>query len=115
METSMQNFFGWLLRCSWQAAIVIVLVLVVQRLCGHRLPPRWRHALWLVVVVRLQLPMSLESPASIFNALDWTQPRLAAEPGTLSQTLDVPTAVMRPAMREATSPTWTATPKCRKS
>ncbi|MBI2925344.1 MAG: hypothetical protein HYY24_06530 [Verrucomicrobia bacterium] len=105
METSMQNFFAGLLRSSGQAAILIVLVLVVQRLCRHRLPPRWRHALWLLVVVRLLLPFSLESPVSIFSALGQSWTRLRTEPATPLQASDVTTAATRPAMREGLSAT----------
>ena len=112
METSMQNFFNGLLRSSWQAAIVIVLVLVVQRLCRHRLPPRWRHALWLLVVVRLLLPVSLESPVSIFNALGQNWTRLTTEPGTPPQASDATAAATKPAVRDGltATPTRSALP-----
>lgn len=60
-------FFGWLWRTSWQVAIVIVLVLLVQWLFAKHLSPRWRHALWFLVVIRLAVPGSIESPTSLFN------------------------------------------------
>ena len=64
---SSNGFFGWLWRTSWQAAIVTMLVLVAQRLLGRRLTPRWRYALWFLVVIRLTLPASIESRVSLFN------------------------------------------------
>src|SRR5437867_4101076 len=67
MENSMQHFFSWLLCNSWQAAILVVLVWVAQRLFGYRLPPRWRCRLWLLVAVRLVLPAAPESRLSIFT------------------------------------------------
>jgi beta-lactamase regulating signal transducer with metallopeptidase domain len=60
-------FFGWLWRASWQAGIIVVLVLLAQWLLARQLTPRWRHALWLLVVIRLALPGSVESRLSLFN------------------------------------------------
>ncbi|MGA2865836.1 MAG: M56 family metallopeptidase [Verrucomicrobiota bacterium] len=56
-----------LLRVSGQAAVLVLLVLLVQAACGSRLAARWRYALWLLVVARLLLPVSLPSSLSIFN------------------------------------------------
>jgi hypothetical protein len=39
-----------LLKASWQAAVLILLVLAVQRVFGRRLSPRWRYGLWLLVL-----------------------------------------------------------------
>jgi beta-lactamase regulating signal transducer with metallopeptidase domain/thiol-disulfide isomerase/thioredoxin len=54
-------------RLSLQAAVLIVVILLVQWLFRHRLPPRWRYDLWLLVVVRLLLPLSPQSALSVFN------------------------------------------------
>jgi len=72
-------FFGWLWRASWEAALLVLLVLVAQWLLARRLPPRWRHALWLLVLARLALPASIESRMSLFNL--WTPPALASLTG----------------------------------
>jgi bla regulator protein BlaR1 len=61
------SFFAWLWRASWQASVVIVFVLLAQWLLRNQLSPRWRHALWLLVVIRLVLPVSIQSPLSVFN------------------------------------------------
>jgi beta-lactamase regulating signal transducer with metallopeptidase domain len=58
-----------LLTVSGQASILIVLVLAAQWLCGRRLQPRWRYALWLLVLLRLALPWTIPSPVSLFNVL----------------------------------------------
>ena len=49
---SLSEFFAWLLRTSWQAALLVVLILLVQTLLRHKLPARWRYGLWLLLVVR---------------------------------------------------------------
>ena len=64
-----EAFFHWLSRASWQASIVILLVLAAQWALKRQLNPRWRHALWFLVVLRLALPATLESQISIFNWL----------------------------------------------
>ncbi len=69
------GFFAWLWRASWQASVIILLVLLAQWLLGRRLTPRWRHGLWLLVVLRLALPYSVQSPLSLFQ---WVKPHLGA-------------------------------------
>jgi beta-lactamase regulating signal transducer with metallopeptidase domain len=68
----MQEFLGnrflpLLLKASWQASVIIVLVLAAQYGFGRRWNPRWRHALWWLVVARLALPLTIPSPVSLFN------------------------------------------------
>lgn len=57
---------AWLVTTGWQASVLILLVLAAQKLAGDRLAPRWRHALWLIVVLRLALPDLPASPTSLF-------------------------------------------------
>jgi beta-lactamase regulating signal transducer with metallopeptidase domain len=82
------SFLVWLWRTSWQASVLIVLVLLAQWLLRRQLAPRWRHALWLLVVVRLALPWAPESRASLFN---WFHV-LSPAPSASSQTLISPAA-----------------------
>jgi beta-lactamase regulating signal transducer with metallopeptidase domain len=67
MSTALSSFFGWLLRTSWQASILTVIVLAVQWAFQKKLSARWRHALWFLVLARLALPTSTPSPISLFN------------------------------------------------
>jgi bla regulator protein BlaR1 len=65
------NSGEWLIalgRSSGQAGLLVLLVLVVQWLFRRQLAPRWRCALWLVVIIRL-VPFSYSSATSIFNLL----------------------------------------------
>ena len=59
-----------LLKASWQAAVLILLVLAAQRILGARLSPRWRYSLWLLVIIRLALPWTSPSNLSVFNLLN---------------------------------------------
>src|ERR1700761_5909079 len=71
--TSVNTFLFALARSSIEAGILVVLVLVTQWVFQKQLTPRWRCALWLVVVARLLLVFSFSSATSIFNLLPrWT-------------------------------------------
>ena len=59
-----------LLKASWQGAVIIVLVLAALYVLGRRLTPRWRCALWLLVVLRLAMPWTVPSALSLFNLLN---------------------------------------------
>ena len=59
--------FQWVLQTTWQAAVLAGLILPAQALLRKRLPPSWRYGLWLLLVVRLLMPVSPQSAFSIFN------------------------------------------------
>ena len=67
MNASLSPFLGWLLRASWQASILTVIVLAAQWAFQKKLSARWRHALWFLVLARLALPCLPSSPISLFN------------------------------------------------
>jgi bla regulator protein BlaR1 len=54
-------------RSSWQAAVLAGAVLMIQFALGKRLAPRWRHAMWWIVLLRLLIPVTPPSPFSLFN------------------------------------------------
>ncbi len=57
------------LVASWQASIVILLILAIRPLLGVRVPARWRSLLWTLVLARLLIPtfMLPHSPVSFQN------------------------------------------------
>lgn len=62
---------GWLLhalQASWQVALLIAGVWLVLGLAGKRLSPRWRHALWWIVALRLAIP---SLPTLPYAPVDW--------------------------------------------
>jgi beta-lactamase regulating signal transducer with metallopeptidase domain len=67
MIDSMEYVVTLLWRVSWQASLLVLLVLLAQGLMRQRLSPSWRSALWLLVVVRLLLPVTPSSGWSLFN------------------------------------------------
>ena len=72
MQHFLEQTVPQLLKSSWQGAVLILLVLAAQWLFGAQLKPRWRYALWLLVLVRLALPWTIPSPASVFNFVDFS-------------------------------------------
>src|SRR4051812_24869287 len=61
------EFLTGLAKVSAQAAVLVLVVLAVQWVFRKQLTPRWRAALWMLVMIRLLLPISLSSGTSIFN------------------------------------------------
>src|SRR6266404_5147285 len=59
--------FRWVVRTSWQASVLALLIVLVQMLFREKLSPGWRYGLWLLLVARLLMPMPPPSPLSIFN------------------------------------------------
>ena len=64
----MSAFLLTLLALSAKATLVVVVVLAVQRLFAGWMPAGFRHALWLLVALRLVVPSLPESPTSLFIA-----------------------------------------------
>jgi beta-lactamase regulating signal transducer with metallopeptidase domain len=67
MTQWLESLFFALLRASWQASVLILLVLGLRWILRKTLPAEWRFWFWILVLIRLALPFSLESPLSIFN------------------------------------------------
>jgi beta-lactamase regulating signal transducer with metallopeptidase domain len=57
--------FDWLLAASARASLLSVVVLGLQVLLRHRVPARWRYALWLPVLLVLLTPAFPESQWSV--------------------------------------------------
>src|SRR5580693_6744719 len=70
MQLSLTQHFPLLLKISAQAGVLVLLVLAVQWIFARHLSPRWRYALWLLVLVRLAMPLTVSSSASLFNWLN---------------------------------------------
>ena len=99
------GFYDWLWRASWQAAVLAGLVLLAQWLFRKHLTPAWRYRLWLVVVLRLVLPVPPASFISVFNlAHVRSSPPLTSRvqsPAASSPTLITPAIAPREPARPA--------------
>ena len=84
LSIQLQPFLEWLLRTTLQASLLICLILLLQIMLRGRLGIRWHYCLWLLLLVRMALPWSPQSRASLFNLLPQSMPQrqmeYAAEP-----------------------------------
>jgi len=64
-------FSRWVLLTSIKASVLVGLIGFIQILTRNKLPAKWHHALWFLLLIRLMLPAGLESKMSIFN---WIMP-----------------------------------------
>jgi beta-lactamase regulating signal transducer with metallopeptidase domain len=65
----LEPLLAWLARTTWQAGILIGMVLLIQKVLGRRLGVRGCYCLWLLVLLRLALPWTIPSSASVYNLL----------------------------------------------
>jgi beta-lactamase regulating signal transducer with metallopeptidase domain len=63
----METLFSWLTAVTWKGSLLIGAMLLLHTFLRRWIPAGWRHALLLVALVRLALPIAPESPLSIFN------------------------------------------------
>jgi beta-lactamase regulating signal transducer with metallopeptidase domain len=68
-NAALQWLERWVWQNTWQASIAIVLVLALQWSLRKWLSPGWRHALWLIVVLRLALPLTWPTSVSVYNLM----------------------------------------------
>src|SRR5688572_21745701 len=102
---TLQGSFEVMLEASFSAAILAVIVALVQLLLRGRLSPAWRFALWTPVLLRLFVPVLPESAFSLFNAPRWyaswkTEPHEPARDPAGSVT---PTTIVMPQPTQAPS------------
>jgi bla regulator protein BlaR1 len=74
---ALERIFRTVWEISWQASLIALAVLVIQRVFRRWLNPRWRSALWLLVLARLLLPVLPEAPWSAHQyapAPVWVEP-----------------------------------------
>lgn len=102
---SSPRFLEWVWKTSWQASILVLLVLAVQWLWRDRLAPRWRYGLWLLVVGRLALPVSFQSEWSLFNWVQAGQPRSAREVAAAGR-IEPPQLAVNPSRSAPEEPAW---------
>lgn len=63
------GWFSWQVSVLWQVAVLIAIVFVIDLIIKKWAWPQVRYALWLLVVVKLILPPTLTSPASITSEI----------------------------------------------
>ena len=67
MNFSLTSTGELLLRASWQAAVLAIIIFLAQWLAGSRISARWRYNLWMLVVLRVLLPVVPSTHWSVHN------------------------------------------------
>lgn len=67
MHSILSATADWLIETTWQVAVMAALVLIAQTLLRPWLSPRARYAMWMLVALRLAIPLLPASPWSIYN------------------------------------------------
>lgn len=58
---------SWFIDAAWKGSLLVAIALCVTAIARDRIPPKWRHALLLIALIRFALPFTPSSPFSIFN------------------------------------------------
>jgi beta-lactamase regulating signal transducer with metallopeptidase domain/Tol biopolymer transport system component len=122
LNMQLQPFFDWLLRTTVQASLLICLILLLQVVLRGKLGPRWCHALWLLLLIRMAMPWAPQSRASIFNLIPRSIPQRQteyaqdeiAEDAFKSDVADKGTIESTTSVTEDTPKAATVTPEIRK-
>jgi bla regulator protein BlaR1 len=80
------NFFAeyiplswdWIWRTTLQVSILICIIRLVQLVFRKKLSARWLYALWLLVIIRMVMPVGMETVWSVYNLFKVDE----AEPAT---------------------------------
>ena len=62
--------FAMTIIAAWRSIPILGVVLLVDRFFGRRISPRFQCGMWLLVIGRLILPFSVESPLSVSGFAD---------------------------------------------
>jgi beta-lactamase regulating signal transducer with metallopeptidase domain len=98
---------NWFWQTSLAAAILVVIALLIQWTCGRAIGPRWTYMLWLLVVVRLMMPVAPESSFSVFNV---SASRPPSEVVRLNEPTKLPPTAPQPLINFNAAPAPTLSP-----
>jgi beta-lactamase regulating signal transducer with metallopeptidase domain len=68
-----EDIFKVILTMSISSSVVIGIVMLTRFVFKNKLSKSFSYGIWLIVLVRLVIPISIESPLSIFNYLPLTR------------------------------------------
>lgn len=67
MMSGFPSYFQWVLLSSAMAAVLTGIILLAKFIFKNKLGPAWHYYLWFLLLLRLVLPYTPESPVSVFN------------------------------------------------
>ncbi|WP_099192633.1 M56 family metallopeptidase [Tepidibacter mesophilus] len=76
--TALEIVFLWVLYSSLTSTVIILLVISIKKIFKNQISYKLHHALWVLVLVKLLFPFSLQSNLSLFNFLPENDIHVAA-------------------------------------
>ncbi len=83
---------GWLFESTLYISILVCVILVLKAVTKGKLPAWWSYGLWLLLVLRMFVPWSFQSPVNIFNFFPETPDNDAYIPFLMEQVVSLPLA-----------------------
>ncbi|MHC1749289.1 MAG: M56 family metallopeptidase [Cellulosilyticaceae bacterium] len=71
----MVNNLPPILNCSLMGSIVIIIIIIIRLLLLKKIKKTWQYTLWMIVIIRLLLPILPTSDISLFNIFYKTNSR----------------------------------------
>lgn len=59
--------FNWVVETSIMASILAILIIIINYIFKNTLGAKWHYAIWGLLIIRLIIPISIESSLSIYN------------------------------------------------
>lgn len=59
----------WLIEITIQSSIVALLILLIKRIFRNAMSPKWHLVIWIILLIKLFIPVLPESELSIFNQI----------------------------------------------
>jgi bla regulator protein BlaR1 len=69
ISQNLGDVFGWLIRSSFEATLLLAVILLIRLLVRRRLHFRMVYWLWILLLVRLIWPFHLQTAFSVFNLI----------------------------------------------
>jgi beta-lactamase regulating signal transducer with metallopeptidase domain len=64
-----EDALGLLWQIILSSSLLIAALLVLRRVFRGRVRPTWQYAVWILVLIRLLIPLHISSPASVMNLI----------------------------------------------
>lgn len=69
---NLNELFKIILSLSLMGSILAVIILIIKKLFIHKFNSHWHYYIWVLLIIRLVVPFTPESPISIFNLFPTT-------------------------------------------
>ncbi len=62
-----------------EISLLICLIFLVKRLAPKKFPPWWHYSLWIMLLIRMLVPVEFENPLNVFNFVPTVETPLVSE------------------------------------